>query len=339
MTNTKPHGPRASAATLFRRRFAARRLLIAASCLLFASFFMPPGTGAAVKDGACVAADAPERLLEVGVASGAASEAVGAKFSHAGAGGEAAGEIKIVSYNIRWRGGDDLKRLIQTLRDDPEIGGAHVIGLQEVDRNRKRSGNVNAARLMAEELGMHYAWAAPPSDGKKRDDREAGEDETGVAILSRYPLSDVERIVLPHTGPGCRRRAAVGATADVEGTPVRVYSVHAETRLEIAKKTEQWRAAIDSLARRPGVRRAVVLGDFNSIKGKDVRAARKLFSESNFTTPFPDDKSTWKTFVFKLKLDWLWLRGLSPASHGIAKGVKFSDHYPLWVRVKVTSDE
>ncbi|HLL74748.1 MAG TPA: endonuclease/exonuclease/phosphatase family protein, partial [Pyrinomonadaceae bacterium] len=162
-----------------------------------------------------------------------------------------------------------------------------------------------------------------------------GEDETGVTILSRYPLTDVERIVLPHAGPGCRRRAAVGATVNVAGTPVRVYSVHAETRLEIEKKTEQWRAALDSLARRPGVQRAVVLGDFNSIKGKDVRAARKLFSESDFTTPFPDDKSTWKTFVIKLKLDWLWLRGLSPTSHGIAKHVKFSDHWPLWVRAKL----
>ena len=336
MTNTNPTGPRARAATLLRTRFAARRLLVVAACLLFASFFMLPAPAAAVKDGSsCSVADAPDRLLEVGVASKVSDDKSGAKFSHAVGSAEAAGEIKIVGYNIRWRGGDDLKRLIQTLRDDPEIGGAHVIGLQEVDRNRKRSGNVNAARLMAEELGMHYAWAAPPCDGKKRDDREAGEDETGVAILSRYPLSDVERIVLPHAGPGCRRRAAVGATVNVNGTPLRVYSVHAETRLEIAKKTEQWRAAIDSLARRPEVQRAVVLGDFNSIKGKDVRAARKLFSESNFTTPFPDDKSTWKTFVIKLKLDWLWLRGLQPASHGIAKHVKFSDHYPLWVRAQL----
>ena len=339
MTNTKPYGPRTRAAALFRRRFAPRRLLAVASCLLLAWFFLTPAPAAAVKDAACVAADAPERLLEVGGAAGATNEAGGVKFSHAGKSAEAAGEIKIVSYNIRWRGGDDLKRLIQTLRDDPEIGGAHVIGLQEVDRNRKRSGNVNAARLMAAGLGMHYAWAAPPSDGRKQDDREAGEDETGVAILSRYPLTDVERIVLPHTGPNCRRRAAVGATLNVNGTPLRVYSVHAETRLEIAKKTEQWRAALDSLARRPEVRHAVVLGDLNSIKGKDVRAARKLFSESNFTTPFPDDKSTWKTFVIKLKLDWLWLRGLQPASHGIAKHVKFSDHYPLWVKAKVVSGE
>jgi endonuclease/exonuclease/phosphatase family metal-dependent hydrolase len=246
----------------------------------------------------------------------------------------ASNEIKIVSYNMRWRGGDDLKRLIAVLRDDAEIGGADVIGLQEVDRGRRRSGNVNAARLMAESLGMHYAWAAPPSDGEKRDDREAGEDETGVAILSRFPLSDVERIVLPHSGPGCRRRAAVGATIEVGGRRIRVYSLHAETRLAIARKTEQWRAVVDSPGAR-GAEHAVVLGDFNTIKGKDVRAARELFDAAGFHTPFPDDKSTWKTLFIKLKLDWLWLRGLQPTAHGISKHVKFSDHYPLWVKVKL----
>jgi hypothetical protein len=38
--------------------------------------------------------------------------------------------------------------------------------LQEVDRNKKRTGNVNTARQLAEALGMRYAWAAPPdADG------------------------------------------------------------------------------------------------------------------------------------------------------------------------------
>jgi hypothetical protein len=44
---------------------------------------------------------------------------------------DAPSELKIVSYNIRWRGGQDLRELIGLLRDDPEIGGASIIGLQE----------------------------------------------------------------------------------------------------------------------------------------------------------------------------------------------------------------
>ncbi|HEV2860901.1 MAG TPA: endonuclease/exonuclease/phosphatase family protein [Pyrinomonadaceae bacterium] len=261
--------------------------------------------------------DAPEKLLEVGTPS-----------KSVGGGGRTPSEIKVVSYNIRYRAGEELEQLIGLLRSDPEIGGASIIGLQEVDRNRKRTGNVNTARRLADALGMNYAWAAPPS-------AEGGEEETGVAVLSPYPLRDVTRLLLPHEGPGSRRRVALGATVRIGETDVRVYSVHAETRMPLEKKVAHWRAVIEDLAHHKAVAHTVVLGDFNTIKGKDVRAARRLFSEAGFETPFPDDRSTWKTFVVKLKLDWLWLRGMKPVSFGIDRDVEFSDHWPLWATVKL----
>lgn len=236
-------------------------------------------------------------------------------------------ELKVVSYNMRWRGGEDLQKLIELLRTDAEIGGAAIIGLQEVDRKKKRTDYTNTARVIAEALGMHYAWAAPPV-------KEGEEEETGVAILSPHAMKDVTRLVLPHEGPGKRRRAAVGATVQVGETPVRVYSLHAETRIPVAKKVEQWGAVIEDLKRHPQIARAVVVGDFNTIKGKDVKAARKLFDEAGFATPFPDNLSTWHTLMFKLKLDWLWLRGFEAGEFGIDKKVGLSDHWPLWVKLK-----
>src|SRR5688572_24433379 len=86
-------------------------------------------------------------------------------------------EIKVVSYNVRWRSGKELKNIIKFLKDDPEIGGAAILALQEVDRRKKRSGNSNTAKLIADELGLHYAWAAPPAP------KPTDEEETGVAIL------------------------------------------------------------------------------------------------------------------------------------------------------------
>ncbi|HAF22902.1 MAG TPA: hypothetical protein DCK93_08300 [Blastocatellia bacterium] len=105
-------------------------------------------------------------------------------------------DLKVVSYNIRWRSGDDLKKLGRLLKDDAEVGGASILGLQEVDRHKERSGKTNTARTLAEDLGMHYAWAAPPAPKSEQ------EEETGVVILSSYPLTDVHRIVLPSEGPG-----------------------------------------------------------------------------------------------------------------------------------------
>jgi endonuclease/exonuclease/phosphatase family metal-dependent hydrolase len=241
-------------------------------------------------------------------------------------------EIKIVSYNIRWRGGEDLRRLIGFLRDDALIGKADIIGLQEVDRNRKRTGNVNTARLMAEELGLHYAWAAPPPPPGKDEQ----EEETGVAILSPYPLTEATRIVLPNPGPGGRRRAAVGATVRVGATPLRVYSVHAETRTSNEKRLEQFQAVLDDLKNYHGqIARAVVVGDFNTITGKDVDATSSHFTKAGFKTPFPNGEKTWKTFIIELKLDWVWLRNLRATGHGIDKKIGLSDHWPLWVKVNL----
>ncbi|HKG12553.1 MAG TPA: endonuclease/exonuclease/phosphatase family protein, partial [Pyrinomonadaceae bacterium] len=169
-------------------------IVFAALCLFAASSFYvaPPRAASGVgKAGEPI-------LLEVGGESKAVKADAGEPES-----------LKVVSYNIRWCGGEELQRLIKLLREDPEIGGAQIIGLQEVDRNKKRTKNVNTARQLADALGMRYAWAAPP------DSDNDGEEETGVVILSAFPLSDVERVVLEGEGPDGRRRVAVGATVSV----------------------------------------------------------------------------------------------------------------------------
>jgi endonuclease/exonuclease/phosphatase family metal-dependent hydrolase len=246
--------------------------------------------------------------------------------------------IKIVSYNIRYRSGEDLRRLIELFKSDDEIGRAAIIGLQEVDRNKKRTGNVNTARQMAEELGMYYAWAAPPPPEK--DKKQSPEEETGVAILSPYPLLDVKRFVLPNAGPGGRRRAAIGATVKIGETGVRVYSIHAEIRTSNERRLQQINAVLNDLeAHHKQVERAVVLGDFNTLTGKDVEATTALFTKAKFNTPFKKTTSTWRTFIIELKLDWLWLRNLSPTRHGIDKKIGLSDHWPLWVEVKLKDEK
>jgi endonuclease/exonuclease/phosphatase family metal-dependent hydrolase len=240
-------------------------------------------------------------------------------------------EIKVVSYNIRWRSGDDLKRLIKLLRDDPEIGSASIIGLQEVDRKKKRTGNSNVAKQMADDLGMHYVWAAPPTT--KPDD----EEETGVAILSAYPLSDVRRIVLPHQGPNGRRRAAVGATVEMENQKWRVYSAHAETRLSLDKKIEQYQSILQDLAKYPSGMPAIVLGDLNTWEADAERKTIKLFSEAGLRTPFRNQNTFRRRILLvpiEFRLDWVWLRGLEASSYGIDRKIDVSDHWPLWTRVK-----
>lgn len=247
-------------------------------------------------------------------------------------------EIKIVSYNIRWRSGEELQQIIRWLKESNALHQPIVIGLQEVDRAKQRTGKTNNAKAIAEALGMYYAWAAPnlPNNAKNQ------EEETGVELLSPYPLGDITRIALPNPGPGGRLRVALGATIKIGKEAIRVYSVHSETRLPMSQKIGQLRAVLDDLARFPKTSAAIVVGDFNSWELPAIDGVRKLFTDAAFITPLPDDETTFlrKTpfFDLRLKLDWIWLRGLTPQSYGIDRSLTSSDHFPLWTIVKLNQD-
>jgi endonuclease/exonuclease/phosphatase family metal-dependent hydrolase len=243
-------------------------------------------------------------------------------------------QIKVLTYNIRWRSGDDLKNMIKLFQNDPEIGGATILALQEVDRSKKRSGNNNTAKLIADALGMHYVWAAPPT-AKPTD-----EEETGVAILSVYPLSDVHRIVLPNKGPNGRSRVAIGATVEIDNERWRVYSAHTETRIAVSKKLEQFKAVLDDLAHYPANMPAIIMGDLNTWEPNADGKTTKFFLDAGLKTPFGSEATFKRRILFvpiELKLDWVWLRGLEATTCGIDRKIEISDHWPLWTNIKMPS--
>jgi endonuclease/exonuclease/phosphatase family metal-dependent hydrolase len=245
-------------------------------------------------------------------------------------------EIKIVSYNIRYRSGEDLAELLKLFREDPEIGNAVILGLQEVDRNRSRTKKVNTAKIISEGLGFNYAWAAPPAA------KPSDEEETGVAIMSPFPISDIRRIVLPHEGPNQRRRVALGATVRIAGTDVRVYSMHGETRLGTDKKIEQMNSVLENLRQYPASMPAIILGDFNTWEAGVEKKTIKLFSDAGLHTPF-GSQTTFKgkaLFIpLEFRLDWVWLRSLEVLTYGIDKKIGLSDHFPLWTNVKLPTEK
>ena len=246
------------------------------------------------------------------------------------------GEIKVVSYNIRYRAGEDLNKLLKLFREDPEVGNAVLLGLQEVDRNRKRTGHANTARIIADGLGFNYAWAAPPP--AKPDD----EEETGVAIMSPFPISNIRRMVLPHHGPNQRRRVALGATVRIYGKDFRVYSMHGETRIEMSKKVEQMNTLIEDLKRFPENMPVILVGDLNTWEANAERKTIKLFRDAGLHTPF-GSQSTFRGKVLfvpiEFRLDWVWLRGVQVLTYGIDKKIDLSDHFPLWANIKLLPEK
>lgn len=91
---------------------------------------------------------------------------------------------------------DAIARVINSRQPD-------LVALQEVDVNTRRSGGIDQAAQLAAKTGMHVYF------GKAIDHDGGG---YGVAILSKYPLTDTQTVHLPETAnPGSEDRVVAMA--------------------------------------------------------------------------------------------------------------------------------
>jgi endonuclease/exonuclease/phosphatase family metal-dependent hydrolase len=215
--------------------------------------------------------------------------------------------LRVVTFNIAWA--RQIDRAIALLREDPALAGADVLMLQEMD--------AAAARTVAESLGLN--WVYYPAARYPNTQRDFGN-----AILSRYPIRDDRKLVLPHLGRGRRsQRVAVGATLVVGDRPVRVYSLHLATLIGNGpnQRREQLRAVLDDAEGHPDV---IVAGDFNS------ETVPGMALERGYRWPTRGLRHTNGLWTF----DHVLVRGLAPAGPN-ATGViedhrDTSDHHPVW---------
>jgi endonuclease/exonuclease/phosphatase family metal-dependent hydrolase len=172
--------------------------------------------------------------------------------------GAVATQLRVVSYNIRHGEGIDrrvdLARAARVVRDS----GAHVVGLQEVDRHYgERSGYLDQPAWLAEHLGMHVAFGAtidldPPAPGRPRR-------RFGNAVLSRHPITAWRTEPLPSDGR--EPRGLLRAEIRAGGQAWQVSVTHLEPH-DPAVRLAQARAVAD-LVGTPDLP-AVLLADLNA---------------------------------------------------------------------------
>ena len=100
--------------------------------------------------------------------------------------------VRILTWNLWWRFGpwrqrrDAIAAVLADVQPD-------VCGLQEV----WASPAGHLAAVLAEQLGMHWAWT--PSPAPERWQRRIGDPtmEVGNAILSRWPITEQASQPLP----------------------------------------------------------------------------------------------------------------------------------------------
>jgi len=106
--------------------------------------------------------------------------------------------------------------------------GAELVALQEVDVNVPRSGNVDQAKVLAKLLDMHYYFS-------KSIDYSGG--EYGVAILSKYLLTNTRNELLPMPTSGEQRSVAIATVNLPSDFSVEFASTHLD--LNVSNRTAQ----------------------------------------------------------------------------------------------------
>lgn len=165
--------------------------------------------------------------------------------------------VRVVTYNIHHGEGTDgkldLERIAAVIkRLEPDL-----VALQEVDVGTTRSQGVDQAAELGRLTGLQAAF------GKAMD--YAG-GQYGGALLSRWPLEDVQTHGLPYDA-GCEPRCAVAARVCPPGDPRRF--VFAATHLEHQNATVRLCQAgklAPYLADTCGLP-VLVAGDFNAVPG------------------------------------------------------------------------
>ncbi len=124
--------------------------------------------------------------------------------------------VRVLDFNThRSYGG------ISTLAGEIRAVDPDVVILQEIDRFKAGTGNIDQAAYFADSLGMDHAFGANVT---------AGNGDYGVAILSRFKILNIEHYLLPNA-PGGEQRGLLGVGVEIGGQEVRIYATHLQNKM------------------------------------------------------------------------------------------------------------
>ena len=235
--------------------------------------------------------------------------------------------LRVATYNVHGCVGMDRQRSEARIADVIAELSADIIGLQELDRGRRRSATADQATIIAERLGWHSHFHPA---------MQRGDEHYGHAILSRYPLTARRAVELPGSAPFfCREtRSAIGMDVATDLGVVHIINTHLglgrrERLLQTRLLTSgEWLEVI------AGAAPLILLGDFNSRPGSRPHQtlSRHLRDVRRLIQPFRPAR-TFPTSFPVLAVDHIFVNAaLQPLSLSVHRGALSrvaSDHYPL----------
>ncbi len=242
--------------------------------------------------------------------------------------------IRVATYNVHGCLGTDGQRSEGRIAE--VIAGLEVdiVGLQELDLSRKRSGGVDQAGIIAKRLGWHGHFHAA---------LRRGDEHYGHAILSRHPLTLRRAICLPGIAPFfCREeRAAVGTDVATDAGVIQVINTHLGLGRRERRLQAELLASADWLDDDSGGAPLILLGDFNSLPGsRPHRTLSRRLRDVREMVRSPHSLRTFPTSFPVFAVDHIFvnatLRPLKVAVHRTALSRVASDHFPLVAELAVS---
>lgn len=227
------------------------------------------------------------------------------------------GTLKTVTWNIAF--GEEIDQAIEELSQFDELSAADILLLQEMDEV--------GVEAIAQALELNYIYY-PASVHSKHG------KNFGNAILSKWPLSDPKKLILPHRNPkNDQIRIATRALANVNGELIPVYSVHTETYwLGGDERSDQIDTLLEDLL--VDYEYMIVGGDFNSLTPDSVEALEDRFKSVGLARSSAGVGPSMRISGIGLSLDQIFTNGFQIVQSGVLTDADSSDHNPLWVELE-----
>jgi endonuclease/exonuclease/phosphatase family metal-dependent hydrolase len=242
--------------------------------------------------------------------------------------------LRVATYNVHGCVGMDRQRSEARIAAVIAELSVDVIGLQELDLGRRRSGGIDQAGAIAEQLGWHGHFHAA---------MRSGDEQYGHAILSRCPVTLLRAACLPGIAPFfCREtRAAIAMDVMTDFGSVQVINTH----LGLGRRERFLQAELltstDWLYANSGGLPLILLGDLNSLPGS--RPHRVLGRHLRDVRTLIRPRRAFRTFPTSLPVfavDHIFVNAaLQPVSmnvHRTPLARLASDHFPLVAELRVT---
>jgi len=226
------------------------------------------------------------------------------------------GSLRVVSWNLHF--GEKLDDVVATLENASELQDTDLLLLQEI--------NAEGVERIAGRLRYNYIYH-PTVFSRKR------QSEYGIAILSKWPLYDPEKIMLPNWLPGwVENRFAVKAVTKINGKDVTVYNTH----FDLMWMEPQGEFLAKEVARRKTF--SILGGDFNTWRPGSVSFLEDKLKDAGLERLTEGIGYTFESNSLKFTLDHIFsLEGLDYTA-GVYRQTDASDHYPGWVDINLQEE-